>query len=106
MVCRRLLIIACLCAAMPAGCCDRSQISANIQRLYSLDARVRNQAALDLAGCGADAAPAVPRLSELLYDTNPGVQSGAAFALNKIGTEEAKAIMDAAMRRKRSGRQN
>ena len=84
------------------GCCDKSRISENINALYSPDARVRNQATLDLANCGSDAARAVPRLAELLYDPNVGVQSGAAFALNKIDTQEARDIMDRAMQAKRN----
>ena len=68
------------------SCCDKQELPHNIDRLYSSNVRERNQATLDLARCGSDAASAVPRLGELLYDENVGVQSGAAYALQRIDT--------------------
>ena len=87
-----------------AGCCDRERIPQFMGDLYSAEAHVRNQATLELSRCGSDAAGAVPRLGQMLYDHNPGVQSGAAYALTRIGTAEADAIMEKAMAAKRSSR--
>lgn len=75
------------------GCCDNDSIPKNINKLQSGYASVRNEAALSLARCGAKASAAVPTLSRLIYDDNVGVQSSAAYALRKIDTKEARAVL-------------
>ena len=87
-------------AALLVGCCDAEKIPLNIQSLQHASAKVRNQAALDLAGCGEKANRAVPLLGTLLYDENVGVQSSAAYALRKIDTPQARALIEAAVARK------
>ncbi|MCO6429929.1 MAG: HEAT repeat domain-containing protein [Deltaproteobacteria bacterium] len=86
-----------------SGCCREKDIPDHINKLYSGSAKDRNQAALDLSRCGSSAAKAVPRLGQLIYDENVGVQSSAAYALRRIDTEEARKILEraeAARRRK------
>lgn len=61
--------------------------------LYSERAKDRNAGALSLARCGEDAQGAVGKLSQLLYDPNPGVQSAAAYALREIDTKQAQAAL-------------
>lgn len=90
-----------LCSA----CCDEQRIPAALDQLYSGAARERNDAALALAHCGSRADAAVPRLAELLYDENPGVQSAAAYALRKINTPEAKRAIDQAVEHRSSSLQ-
>ncbi len=82
------------------GCCNEGQIPSHVNQLSSSKARDRTDAALQLARCGADAGQAVPRLTELMYDENVGVQSAAAYALRKIGTEDAKRALERATARK------
>ena len=101
-----LTVLLVLSSLVIASCCDKPSIPQNIDRLYSSNASERNQATLDLARCGSDAASAVPRLGELLYDDNVGVQSGAAYALQRIDTKAARAILEEVerVRAERSGR--
>ncbi|MFN8390559.1 MAG: HEAT repeat domain-containing protein [Bdellovibrionota bacterium] len=66
-----------------------------VEQLASSEVKVRNQAALDLAPYGSEAADAVPALIKRLQDPNTGVRSSAAYALRKIGTPEANAALDA-----------
>jgi hypothetical protein len=84
-----------------SGCCNREKISEKMGELYSPDAHVRSQAALNLARCHSEAAQAVPKLSQLLYDENVGVQSAAAYALERINTEEARAVIDRVIQQRR-----
>jgi HEAT repeat protein len=91
---RCLYICAILLAA--SSCCSESDIPVARKKLFSASARDRNQGALDLAGCGSKAGSAVPRLIELLYDENKGVQSAAAFALRKIDTPQAREALEEA----------
>jgi HEAT repeat protein len=77
-----------------SSCCDKKQIPSYHKALFSNNAKMKNQAALDLARCGEAAGVAVPRLAELLYDDNVGVQSSAAYALRKIDTEQARAVIE------------
>jgi HEAT repeat protein len=76
------------------SCCNQNDVPALIEKLNSSKARDQSQAALDLASCGSKASKAVPKLAELLYDENVGVQSSASYALRKIDTPEARAIME------------
>ena len=92
----RKLLFLCLLTSVLAACCKQEQIPSNIRLLSSNDAKLRNKAALDLASCGADANSAVPILGRLLYDVNVGVQSSAAYALRRIDSPEAQAILKAA----------
>lgn len=85
-------------ATLLVGCCNDAEIPADVQRLSSQKTRDRTDAALHLARCGASAEQAVPRLTELLYDDNVGVQSAAAYALRKIGTSEARRALERATR--------
>jgi HEAT repeat protein len=89
-----LIILLSLNAIFSASCCSSDQIPSFIRLLNSSDAKDRNDAALALARCGEKAERAVPRLSQLLYDDNVGVQSAAAYALRKIDTPSARAIMN------------
>lgn len=79
-----------------AGCCDKAAVPKEISKLYSEKAQDRNAAALALAGCGSLAESAVPRLAQLLYDNNVGVQSSAAYALRKINSPAAARAIESA----------
>lgn len=83
-----------LCLVCLAGCCSEEKAKTLRGKLYSSSAKERSDAASRLAYCGAKAEAAVPRLAQLLYDENPGVQSMAAYALRKIDTPSARAIME------------
>lgn len=100
---KRIVGLSLLLAAISSlsACCDKDKLPERMRALYSEDAHERSQAAWKLASCGSAASKAVPRLAELLYDPNTGVQSAAAFALNKIDTPEARAIMEEVESRKR-----
>jgi HEAT repeat protein len=94
-----------LTAALLAGCCDKEALPEAFDQLYSSQAAERNKAALVLARCGERSDKAVPRLSQLLYDENVGVQSSAAYALQEIGTEKAKAALAEAIALREERRQ-
>ena len=79
-----------LLTIMLTACCNKDSIPKAERLLYSNLARERNDAALELARCGSAADKAVPRLSQLLYDENVGVQSASAYALRKIDTQSAR----------------
>jgi len=79
-----------------SSCCNSEKIPANIKALYSSSSNEKNNAALALASCGSKAANAVPRLAELIYDPNVGIQSSAAYALRKIDTPRAREVLDRA----------
>jgi HEAT repeat protein len=80
-----------------SSCCDKAEAAKARRDLYSALAKDRNEAALTLAQCGeAEAGPAVPRLIELMYDQNIGVQSSAAYALRKIDTKVARDALERA----------
>jgi HEAT repeat protein len=88
------------------GCCDNEALPKMKRDLYSQTASERNEAALGLARCGAKAKDVVPRLSSMLYDSNVGVQSSAAYALREIDTPDARRALEQAqaareMRRRR-----
>lgn len=89
------------CALLLAGCCDEQALPSRARALYSSSAKDRNEAALELARCGAKSANSVSRLGQLLYDSNVGVQSSAAYALRKIDTPEARAILERAINNKK-----
>ena len=78
------------------GCCSESDLPNYKKGLYSPVAKERNSAALGLAECGERASDSVSRLGQLLYDDNVGVQSSAAYALRKIDTESARALLQRA----------
>jgi hypothetical protein len=63
----------------------------------------RWSAAWALGNIGVDAAPAVPALSERLHDSDAGVRNIAAEALEKIGTPEALAALDARRQSQQKG---
>lgn len=97
----RLGLMLCGSQILLGGCCDR-ECMANAKRgLYSDQAKTRNESALALARCGDSAADTVPRLGQLIYDENVGVQSAAAYALRQIDTEQARKILKRAQERKR-----
>ena len=94
------LVLVLILVAPLSNCCNETSLPDSLNNLYSSDASLRNEAALQLARCGALADEAVPKLSELLYDNNVGVQSSAAYALQKIDTKSARlAYQDAIDRR-------
>lgn len=78
------------------GCCDKASVPEHLKKLYSSQSKERNAAALALAKCGKLAEPGVPRLVSLLYDSNVGVQSSAAYALREIGSPEAVKALERA----------
>ena len=78
------------------SCCDSDSIPKYTRWLTSSVAKERNEGALQLARCGEKAAGTVPRLSEMLYDDNAGVQSSAAYALREIDTPAARKAIRAA----------
>lgn len=80
-----------------SACCDKAGIPGNTKSLYSTEPRDKTKAAFALAKCGERASGAVARLGELLYDENVGVQSAAAYALRKIDTKQARAILKRAV---------
>ncbi len=91
-------------AVMPVGCCKKEEIPSLNRKLFSSLARERNEAALELAKCSSPAVdPAVPRLIQLMYDENVGVQSSAAYALRKINTPAARRALESASSRKQRG---
>lgn len=91
---RTLLPAAVVCGLVfLGGCCTEEKAKALRSKLYSAKASERSDAASSLAYCGSKAESAVPRLAQLLYDENSGVQSMAAYALRKIDTPSARAIM-------------
>lgn len=87
------------------GCCDKEKVPALTSALYSSVAKERNDAALSLARCGESASDAVPRLAALLYDSNVGVQSSAAYALRKIDTTSARRSLASAEAARKSRKQ-
>jgi HEAT repeat protein len=80
------------------GCSEPSEaeIKQTIKNMRSPDASVRNQAALAAADFGKAGPKAVPELIHLLSDENNGVRSGAAYALRRIDTPEARRALDQA----------
>lgn len=91
-------------ALILVACCSQEDIPGLVEKLNNSSAHEKSKAAMDLASCGTKASTAVPRLAELLYDDNVGVQSAASYALRKIDTPKAREIMTAidASRRKNS----
>jgi HEAT repeat protein len=100
--CRQVRNIRIICSALIiltiASCCNEERLPQAQRDLYASDAKKRNEAALELASCGAKSASAVSRLRELLYDSNVGVQSSAAYALRKIDTPEAREALERAIK--------
>jgi HEAT repeat protein len=87
------------------GCCPEGKLKQFKKDLYATDAHLRNDAALGLAQCGEKASDVVPRLIELLYDDNIGVQSAASYALRKIDTSQARSAIKEATRRRQERRE-
>lgn len=84
-----------------SGCCAADDSAQARQGLYSASAHERNEAALTLARClGPEAEASVPRLIQLLYDPNTGIQSSAAYALRRIDTPSARAALEHASKKK------
>ena len=83
------------------ACCQSEEIPRHIDKLYSSQAKERNEGALALARCGVLSERAVPRLAALLYDENVGVQSSAAYALRKIDSLKAREVLERAEARRR-----
>lgn len=94
-----ILTVACV------GCCDERGIPAALRALHSEKASERNQALLLLARCGARAEPAVPRITQLMYDENVGVASSAAYALRSIDSKRARLALQAAEQARAARRQ-
>ena len=92
----RIALVAALFGVL-IGCCDTEGIPKEIKRLYSSQAKDRNDAALALARCSSpEVDRAVPRLIALMYDENVGVQSAAAYALRKIDNKLARDALERA----------
>ncbi len=87
------------------GCCDNEALPKMKRNLYSQNASDRNEAALGLARCGAKAKDVVPRLASMLYDSNVGVQSSAAYALREIDTPDARRALEQAQKAREMRRQ-
>lgn len=89
---KRKLTIFLLLTMLAGGCRNTGEADVKrvIKAMHSSDPAVRNQAALEAAGFGDAASKVVPELIRLLNDENRGVQSGAAYALRRIGTPEAE----------------
>lgn len=98
---RTRILVAVTVAALGA-CCKSEDIPRQMSLLYSNNAKEKNQAALALAQCGKHASSAVPRLIELMYDPNVGVQSSSAYALRKIDTPAARIAIEKAEQSRRS----
>lgn len=97
MTSRSLLLIELLIILSLSACCKSDQIPRYIRDLRSSNAKVKNEAALELANCGSPKADAaVSDLIRLLYDPNVGVQSSAAYALRRIATPEAEKALQRA----------
>ena len=75
-----------------------------MERLSSNKASERNQALHVVGRCGAKAESVVPVISGLLYDSNVGVASSAAYALRRIDTPAARAALKAAQEAKSRSR--
>ena len=71
-----------------------------ISNLSSPNDSVKNKAALELAYYEEDAKAAVPALIKLLRHPHNGIKSAAAFALQKIGTPEAREAINQAKERR------
>ena len=88
--------LALLVSSQLVSCCNEDKIKTYSDDLYSSTSSVRNEAALQLARCGGKASSEVPRLAQMLYDNNVGVQSSAAYALRKIDTQGARDALESA----------
>lgn len=87
--------------ALLGGCCGPNDSAKARYKLYSASVHERNEAALTLARClGPEAEASVPRLIDLLYDRNVGIQSSAAYALRRIDTPAARAALERASKKK------
>lgn len=95
LVMRRLIAFTFIGALLSCTSPDPRKLDEEIKRLRSTDSKVRNQAALAIAGYGENGAKAVPALIQVLRnDPSRGIRTSAAFALRKIGTKEAVAALD------------
>ena len=74
------------------ACKEKAEIAVPklIEQLKSKDTRTRSLAAQKLSYYGKDAKDAVVPLIETLWDNNMGVRTASAYALDMIGTLEAK----------------
>lgn len=79
-----------LITVISAGCCKESDVPAALSGLYAREPRERNRSLQVLAQCPAMAESAVPRITSLMYDSNVGVASSAAYALRRIDSKEAR----------------
>lgn len=72
---------------------DADDVPELIMDLQNVDAKVRKVAALEIARIGPPAQEAVTALGKALYDPDTDVRDSAIYALNNIGTEDAKKEM-------------
>jgi HEAT repeat protein len=104
-ICVRWLSLIVVVSVVLAGCCKESELPQAVQGLYSADPRDQNRSLQVLAQCGARSESSVPRIAALMYDSNVGVASSAAYALRKIDSKQAREALkvaeDARRRRKR-----
>lgn len=84
-----------LCSA-GVGCCKEAEVPYAMRGLYSSEPRERNRALHVLAQCPDRAQAAIQRIAALMYDSNVGVASSAAYALRKIDSPEAKEALKVA----------
>ncbi|MDZ4787305.1 MAG: HEAT repeat domain-containing protein [bacterium] len=97
----RKMLLMYLCLFIISCADSKDEIPRLLKELNSSDAKIRNDAALGLASWGAPHSnQAVPRLIELMYDQNIGVQSAAAYALRRIDTPEARIALKKASKRR------
>ena len=99
----RHLAVVSMIVLVASSCCKKEEIPLLTRKLYSSAARDRNEAALELAKCGSpEVDGAVPRLIQLMYDENVGVQSSAAYALRKIDSPAARRALERASKKGQS----
>ena len=91
------MLACCLSCKAPA----EKRVPELISNLSSPQDSVKNKAALELAYYGKDAEAAVPSLIKLLKHPHNGIKSSAAYALDSIGTPEAKEAVTQAKRQAR-----
>jgi len=102
----KLLKVCIVVTYLLSGCCHESEVPLAMRGLYSSDPREKNRSLQTLAQCPQQSQTAVQRIAALMYDSNVGVASSAAYALRKIDSKEAReALLIAEASRDRKRRQ-
>ncbi len=79
-----------------SGCCHEAEVPLAVRGLYSADPREKNRSLQTLAQCPQQSKPSVQRIAALMYDSNVGVASSAAYVLRKMNSPEAREALEAA----------